>query len=85
MTYIDFVANGTIDERILFNLKTKQTIGKAVLGDQRAEWLDWFQPIGQPSNKKVLPMPSPSPKTTAQTTQVVDKAPAFMARRVRTR
>lgn len=77
VTYIDFVSEDTVDERILWNLKTKALTGKQVLGDRKQDWLDWFRPIGQPSGKKVL-------KGKAGSEQPVDKAPAFMARKIRT-
>jgi len=39
VTYIDLIAEGTIDERIVKALKTKMDIASVVLGEELKEWL----------------------------------------------
>ena len=39
VTYIDFIAEGTIDERIVKALRSKMDIASAVLGEDLREWL----------------------------------------------
>ena len=38
MTYIDFVADGTIDEKILDALQAKINIASDVLGEETRKW-----------------------------------------------
>ena len=40
VTYIDFVAPGTIDEKILQSLLNKENIASQVMGEQKRDWFD---------------------------------------------
>jgi SNF2 family DNA or RNA helicase len=40
VTYVDLVAEGTIDEKIVENLRNKISMGAKVLGEQVREWLE---------------------------------------------
>jgi SNF2 family DNA or RNA helicase len=39
VTYIDLIADGTIDEKIIKALRDKIDIGARVLGEEAREWL----------------------------------------------
>ena len=39
VTYIDLVANGTVDERIVENLRNKRDIARSIQGDEWKEWI----------------------------------------------
>ena len=39
VTYIDFICEGTIDEKIVKSLRSKIDIGAKVLGEEAREWL----------------------------------------------
>jgi SNF2 family DNA or RNA helicase len=39
VTYIDLVANGTVDEKIVTNLRGKRDIAQAIQGDEWREWI----------------------------------------------
>ena len=39
VTYIDLIADGTIDEKIVKALRSKIDIGAKVLGEEAREWL----------------------------------------------
>ena len=40
VTYIDLVAKGTVDEKIVQALRTKLNLAQEVLGDEK--WKDWI-------------------------------------------
>ena len=39
VTYIDVVANGTVDEKIVENLRNKRDIAQTIQGDEWKEWI----------------------------------------------
>ena len=39
MTYVDFVCQGTVDDKILTALKNKVDIASQVMGDELKEWI----------------------------------------------
>lgn len=41
VTYIDLVARGTVDERVVTNLREKKTMVDAIEGDGVRKWLEW--------------------------------------------
>ena len=47
VTYVDLIARGTVDERILAGLRLKKEVGGTVLGDNPKEWNTWFAPVGK--------------------------------------
>lgn len=46
VTYIDLVARGTVDEKIMANLRAKRDLSGETMGD-KVEWADWFKPVEQ--------------------------------------
>jgi SNF2 family DNA or RNA helicase len=43
--YVDLLARGTVDERIVLNLKEKKRTGGRLMGDDPSEFIDWFKDV----------------------------------------
>ena len=43
--YVDLLARGTVDERIVLNLKEKKRTGGRLMGDDPHEYVDWFKDV----------------------------------------